>query len=184
MTKYNRYVFTNLFIFITLFSCFTGCDNNERKLKRFIQEWQGRKIVIPGDSKIKVQGRDTDMLQINNSRFKILNYIDTSGCTACQMKLYEWTKLQKETDSLNLKVTYLFIVCTNKYEELETLQNMNHCLIPFIYDDQRKITKLNNFPSIPGLQTFLLDSMNQVLLIGNPIENEKIKALYIKRIQN
>ena len=43
--------------------------------------------------------------------------------------------------------------------------------------------KLNHFPTEPAYQTFLLDEDDKVLAIGNPINNPKVKELYLKIIQ-
>ena len=33
-------------------------------------------------------------------QFKIFTYVDTNGCTECQLKLYDWEILHKKLDSL------------------------------------------------------------------------------------
>ena len=42
--------------------------------------------------------------------------------------------------------------------------------------------QLNRLPIERGFQTFLLDSANRVVLIGNPATNEKLWKLYLKRM--
>ena len=43
--------------------------------------------------------------------------------------------------------------------------------------------KLNYFPKLPNCQTFLLDSQNRVILIGNPIDNPLMWELYKNEMQ-
>lgn len=49
-----------------------------------------------------------------------------------------------------------------------------------IYVDTLGVFNRNNrhIPSNPELHTFLLDSNGYVLLVGNPLENEKIEKLF------
>ena len=44
--------------------------------------------------------------------------------------------------------------------------------------------KINQFPAEPAFQTFLLDSLNRVLLIGSPVENDKIWTLYQRSLSS
>ncbi len=44
------------------------------------------------------------------------------------------------------------------------------------------LTLLNHFPSDVNFQTFLLDSQNKVLAIGNPVHNKKVRDLYLQII--
>ena len=54
---------------------------------------------------------------------------------------------------------------------------------PICIDEGDYLNKLNHFPTDMAFQTFLLNSDNKVLAIGNPI-NPKVKELYLKIIQS
>ena len=133
---------------------------------------------------VKVQGRDTILPDFQERKYKILNYIDTSGCTECRMKLAEWQLLKQEIDSLGYDVDILFVAWVHNYDELEILQRANRCQLPFLYDPQGDMQKINQFPAEPAFQTFLLDSLNRVLLIGSPVENDKIWTLYQRSLSS
>ena len=45
-----------------------------------------------------------------------------------------------------------------------------------------RLNKLNTFPSNATFQTFLLDTNNKVIVLGNPIHNLSVKELYIKEL--
>lgn len=161
----------------------TDCNSRKQEIAAIVKAWQGKEIILPDTLTLKVQGRDTVCPDLSEARFKILNYIDTSGCTSCRTRFYDWNLLQQQTDSLNLDVAYLFIAWVKEYEELEILQQINHCQIPCLYDSTGTLGRLNQFPPYPRLQTFLLDSLNRVILIGSPIDNPSLKTLYLKKMQ-
>lgn len=171
-------------LFALLFSFFLiGCHSKKREVTQLVNAWKNKEILLPDSLNFKVQGRDTLHSNWYFAKYKIVNYIDTAGCLSCRNKFYDWSLLQRATDSLNLSVAYLFIAWTKKYRELEILQQINCCEIPTLYDTNGEISQLNQFPSHPNFQTFLLDSLNRVILIGNPIENPKIRTLYLKTIK-
>jgi len=163
---------------ITLSLC-NSCHRNH-KLKELVNSWVNREIILPTYLPFKIYGKDT--IVSTDFTYKIINYIDTNDCMSCNLKLYEWRQLRNEIK--NNRTGIIFIVHANNYDEFETLLRKNRADFLCIYDYDRDIQKLNNFPNKKSLQTFLLDSNNKVLLIGNPIYNEKLRKLYIKTLQN
>ena len=145
---------------------------------------KNKEVIFPDPLLVKVQGRDTILPDFQERKYKILNYIDTSGCTECRMKLAEWQLLKQEIDSLGYDVDILFVAWVHNYDELEILQRANRCQLPFLYDPQGDMQKINQFPAEPAFQTFLLDSLNRVLLIGSPVENDKIWTLYQRSLSS
>lgn len=160
-----------------------ACHSRKREIRDLVKAWQGKEIILPDTLSFKVQGRDTVCPDLLRARYKILNYIDTTGCTSCRSRFYDWTLLQKQTDSMQIDVTYFFIANLQEFEELETLLQINRCQVPCLYDTSGIISRLNQFPAQSHMQTFLLDSLNRVVLIGNPTENPKIRELYLKEIK-
>ena len=54
---------------------------------------------------------------------------------------------------------------------------------PIYIDVADSLNRLNHFSSDERFQTLLLDKDNKVVAIGNPINNPKVKELYLKIIQ-
>ena len=116
-----------------------SCHSRRKEIARIVEEWKNKEVIFPDPLLVKVQGRDTILPDFQERKYKILNYIDTSGCTECRMKLAQW---------------------------------------------QGDMQKINQFPAEPAFQTFLLDSLNRVLLIGSPVENDKIWTLYQRSLSS
>jgi hypothetical protein len=68
--------------------------------------------------------------------------------------------------------------------EEELLFILKHELFayPVFFDKKNELDKLNNLPTNPLYQCFLLDKNNNVLIIGNPVYNQKIWELYQQTI--
>lgn len=172
----------SLFLLL-LFLIVSSCNTKKKEISRLVKEWSNKEILFPDQLEAHIFGRDTNCPDIWKAKYKILNYTDTSGCTECKMQLYGWKQLKQQTDSLQLDLSYVFIAWVEQYEELETLQQINKCDIPFFYDRTGQMKQLNHFPEKEGFQTFLLDSANRVVLIGNPVSNPDIRDLYIRALK-
>lgn len=166
---------------ITLLLIVTTSCGNKYKLKQIVQEWQNKEIIFPHNLTAPTNNGDS-ILQISHRKYKILNYINTVGCTSCRLKLYDWKLLKNELDSLKLDVQFIFIAHTKENKEIETLRKVNKFDVPIYYDYNDSTNLINHFPSFPLFQTFLLNYDNQVIYIGNPTYNRQIWELYKKKI--
>lgn len=169
----------SLFLLL-LFLTISSCNTKKREINRLVKAWSNKEILFPDQLEAHIFGRDTNCPEIWDAKYKILNFTDTSGCTECKMQLYGWQQLKQQTDSLQLDVSYIFIAWAEQYEELETLQWINKCDIPFFYDRTGQMMQLNQFPEKESFRTFLLDSDNRVMLIGNPVNSPDIRDLYLQ----
>lgn len=169
-----------LLLFLVCVSCYS-CNNNKKEITKIITTWQNKEFLLPDSLETRVSGQQIEYPNLHH-KYKILNYIDTNGCTPCQLKLHEWELLKKEIDSINPDVKLIFIAYVKNYNEIELEQKINKSTIPIIYDKEDMINKMNNIPKYAILHTFLLDSTNHVILIGNPLERPKIWELYKNKI--
>lgn len=162
----------------------SSCKYIERqKLYYTIKYWQKQKLIIPDNIETKIQGEKVIAFSPNASTYSILHYIDTLECVSCELKLHEWQLFKKEIDSLNINAHIIFVAWSNQFTELEKLQLINKCDIPCMYDYENKVASINHFTRQSDFHTFLLDSLNHVLVVGNPIKNKLIRKLYIQQMQ-
>ena len=59
-----------------------------------------------------------------------------------------------------------------------------HFEYPVIFDTNNEFQKSNNLAQNNIFHTMLLNKSNKVILIGNPINNTKLKELYIEQVIN
>lgn len=164
-----------IFLFLSL-----NCSNREKKIKDIVEYWNGREIIFTNNLMLKIIGKDTVIPNHLNSQYKILRYLDTNKCTECRLKLFDWKIFQKQIDSLKIDINFIFVIWSNRYEELEKLQQLNDFYIPIYYDTIGEMKKINKISQEDEFQTFLLDSNNHVLGIGDPVNNKAIWKLYKK----
>jgi hypothetical protein len=166
-------------IFIVLFLSACKENNNVNKVELLVKEWTGKTIKIPEIEPIIPYTRTGYSNNDNSSQYKILFYIDSTGCTKCKLQLHLWLSL---IEKYKYKTTFLFFFHIKNKEELLSFlkeERLNHKVY---IDTNDELNKLNRFPSNPQFQCFLLDKDNKVLAIGNPVNNTKVHELYRKII--
>lgn len=95
------------------------------------------------------------------------------------MKLREWDKIINEFKSVpEIDVNFLMVINSCDITEIKKLLKQNNFQHTVSIDTIGKFDKMNTLPSQTQFQTFLLDSQNEVVAIGNPVYNPKIKDLY------
>lgn len=181
--KKNQTICSFVFvIFCILSSCVPKANQENKKLKSELLKWIGKEIQLPRDVKIMANQKDTLCDEIFSKKFKVINYVDSVGCTGCKFKLYEWGQIIKNTLAKNNNVSFLFYVQSNNYRNLNYIIKNNHFAYPIIFDYDDKLNKLNHLPDNYQFHTFLLNENNQIILIGNPIGNSKLLDLYLQQI--
>lgn len=169
--------------FILLFSCI-GTEK-EKKITRLISEWSGKEVLFPKDMYFTVYGKDTIEYPVKHSKYSIVSYMDSAGCTSCKLQPQMWKKYISLLHSAAVEEVpvFFFMHPKNKEKLIDLLKNsyFNH---PVCIDEDDTFNHLNHFPSDMAFQTFLLDKDNKVVVVGNPVHNLKLGELYLQIIRD
>ena len=166
-------------LFALLILLFTSCHSKrENEVALALEEWIGKEIIIPDDIIFTIK-EDTVSYDIYSTDYKIFTFIDSTQCTKCSLKLQEWTELMSELELLKEEGLNLIMVLSpsNDSEARWALYHKGF-KFPVSFDHQRRLKKLNSLPSDDIFHTFLLDSDNRIIAVGNPATNPNIKKLY------
>ena len=176
MEKFYVYVL-NLLMLV----CFASCkESRQEQVIRLVNEWDGKVIRFPSHSVFTVLGQDTVDSFDEKGTYRIISYVDSVGCMSCKLQLPKWKELIRETDSLlGERLTYRFYFHPKDLKDLKYVLRRDRFNYPVCIDLQDAFNRLNRFPSEMTFQTFLLDSLNRVVAIGNPVHNAKVKELYL-----
>ncbi|MCQ2976068.1 MAG: DUF1573 domain-containing protein [Bacteroidales bacterium] len=172
-------------IYSIILILFSSCNFiNENKTKESLSYWFDRELIIPKDLQFSIKIKDSLSRNLFlDSKLKIFSYVDTSSCATCRLQLKQWIEFNKLIDKLAskrvnlLKVIHVKNIIDAKFELVKDNYNYPVCI-----DLNDSLNKLNHFPSDERFHCFLLDENNKVILIGNPVQNPKIKDLYIRTI--
>jgi len=164
-----------------------SCKENSQKKEttQIVKEWHNKKVVFPDNLIFTIYGKDTVDYTIPESSYKILMYVDSIGCTSCKLQLHKWKEFIQQLDSLsNGTIPVLFFFHPKDRGEISFLLKRDGIDVPVCIDLQDELNLLNHFPFNQEFQTFLLNSENKVLYIGNPVHNLRIKEMYLSEISN
>ena len=146
----------------------------------------GKQILFPNDYQCNLLGKNITLdscAKLLYSDYKILLYIDATGCIDWIQHLFVWRQLRQEADSLfPKKLTFLFFFQQKNTKKLLFLLQRNRMEFPVFVDVNNQINQLNNFPPQIEFQCFLLDKNNRVLVVGNPALNHTIWDIYKQTI--
>ena len=172
-----------LFLSILFISCHNERKEREKQIAQLVNEWQGKQIIFPDRVVFTKYLTDTTDFQIPQSKYKVLVYIDSIGCTSCKLQLHKWKELIEYTDSVtNGEVPFLFFLHPKDVKEIHYLLKRDGFDHPVCIDMGDELNGLNKFPADITFQTFLLNEENKVLVLGSPVGNPAVKNLYLKQI--
>lgn len=173
MLLINKLNFMRKFILFKLIILlgFIACINSEKqKLKEKLNSYIGRNVVLPL----------TDRSE--SGKIKIATYINGS-CGACVDDIEKWESwIEKDTVMIDYFFYFYAMDSTTFAYVKSEVVDLGY---PIIYDQRKAYLKQNDLSEESKLfQTFLLNGVNQVVLVGNPLYNNKLGKLYRQEIGN
>ena len=95
----KRNTWLMLFTFIMFYPVAGKKGDNE--LLPIVKEWYGKEVKFPDHPVFTLYGKDTVDYSIPQSPYKVLVYVDSSGCVDCKLQLQKWQELIKYTNSIS-----------------------------------------------------------------------------------
>lgn len=136
----------------------------------------GMQIWIPKDSACFVEERD----------YKLVIYVDSSRCTKCFInQLPDWKELLSLEKEEGSHMQFIFILEPHRGDSDSTKNSLEKSGFEhYVFIDQNSIFREANthIPHGSEYHTFLLDKNNNIILVGNPLRNDRINKLFLKRI--
>lgn len=166
------FIYFCLLIMVVIISC-----KNNNSLESLFN----KQLLLPKDVVFTTQGRDT--ISLNVDGLKIVYYIGQHQCFSCSLKKSTMGRFSSYVDSLfKKKIPILIYLNVNSISDANLLIERDQIDFPLGIDLNNSFISENGFPTPLPYNCFLLDSANRIILIGNPIQNTKIKELYIHTI--
>ncbi len=149
------------FLLIVCFGCI-GCNNLQYDYSQLI----GKQINL-------------DVVNVTSiSKFTILFYSRLDDCVTCELQPDKWRLFVREIKGLDVSVIILLHPPKDVYKNLTSFYSD----LPIIYDFDDLFFNNNDIHKDRRFHCYLLDENNRVILIGNPVQNPKIKELYLRTI--
>ena len=166
------------FIAIGLLTVYFISNEPKRKLEKQILALQGMPINLKfKTTQALFKGRDSTFVSEPVKKFVL--FVDSTSCSKCFIgKLVEYFEVNDTLSSRNAQMVVIL------HPKIGVLPDVTHRLqnerFPFWCIVDKDGEFIQNNPSIPSnqlLHTFTLNEENNVILVGNPIRNKKLRSL-------
>ena len=174
---------SSVIMLIGLVLAAASCSGRVDKEKEVLSSLLGREIVIPDSLVCRILDTPIEY-DISNADYKIITYIDSAGCVPCRMKLASWKEIINEYKGITDEdIEFLMIInAPAKSRDLKIILSQYDFTYPVMFDPDNEFRQKNNLSDDQQFHTLLLDLNNEVIGVGNPAENPKIRDFYRKMI--
>jgi hypothetical protein len=149
-------------LLFTLFIAFISC---KRELK----------VVFPDTV------RNTVEKYLQEYKYMIIVYVDSSECTQCAFNhLTLWKRHKQELSECNTGV--LFIIQNSDEQAVLRVLKTLEIVFPFVFDKGEEIKTNNKIFKSVGENVFVLDKNFNAVFLGSPIANRKNWNMFRKKI--
>jgi len=173
------------FSYILPLLIFCSCTNN--RLVKEIEQFMGQQIIVPVDLNAVWSGRDTVLIDFTEVPAKLVVWYDSLMCHTCQVsRMSDWNNIVEYADSLSqwFSVIYLFTPPKEDVSKVNASLKADKFDYPVFIDLNADFVRQNpQLPQSRQLHSFLLDRNNKVVLLGNPLHNPALWALYKSTVQ-
>lgn len=172
------------FTYLVIISLVSSCSKNHLQETELVENFIGQSITLPDGKKCQIL-EDPFVYEPDYSDYKVITFIDSTGCTSCNMKLALWKDAVDEFKGIDdVDVDFLMIIASKNRDEVTRLLKTSDFRHPVLIDSINEFTNLNFIPDKQEHRTFLLDAENKIVAIGNPAINPKIKDLYLRIMED
>lgn len=163
-----------------------SCDDT-KNIAIDLSQLQSKPITLPETCEVIADGRDTSITNILISNLKLVVYVDSVGCSLCSIsKMYLWEGFIEYAKPFSNQLKYYFIYSPAKKDinDIKMALRNNMFDYPVLIDEKGDFERLNpHLPKNKQLHTFLLDENNNVILVGNPLNNKEVEKLFYAKTQ-
>jgi len=172
---------TSSLLLLLLFCLSCGKKGHDKQNKRIVHDHIGKEMLFPTDAVYTRFLRDTiDYRVPEDADYKVVVYVDSTGCTECKLKLQEWKDFISYVDTLSeKKVAFMFFYNMSDYRKVAFRLKHEEFDYPVCLNRSEELSRLNHIREGERNHTFLLDKENRILEIGNPMFDLEIRDKYV-----
>lgn len=165
---------------LSLYILMCSCQNRD-VMRMCIADMMSQKVQIPYDSMIYVsfkneKAKPTYWEDVQKCKYRYIMYVSKERCSTCMIgNLASWNEMLGLSRQDKLQIIFIISSTKDKVEGLRNAFYKSGLEYPIIIDTSNIFARHN--PHIPKnhiYHTFLLDSNDSIMLVGDPINNGNI----------
>lgn len=177
------YVIALIFVIINS-SCIGNKDKKSwnKTVVSMVNKWHDKKIYLPDSLPMIEASNDSSIFLLSNlkNKYKLVTFINAE-CSVCLIHFKFWEEFVREIGHDNIMCDFVFLV-SKKFVNGEVIRNTGFTQ-PYVIDDETLFISENELWD-KRFQCVLLNENNQVIIIGDPTLNPKLKDYYNLKIRN
>lgn len=121
-----------------------------------------------------------------DSAYKLVIYIDSASCSPCIIShMYDYEETVEKFDSAGIRTLFVFEPSQDKVEDVMSyLEQQNNPFLSIVVRDGGFASANPHLPPSSMLHSFLLNEKNEVVVVGNPARNDKVKELMLNTVKS
>lgn len=121
-----------------------------------------------------------------DSAYRLIVYVDSSSCSPCFVSyMLDYEETVEKFDSSGIRTLFVFEPSQNKVEDvISSLEQQSFPLLSLVVRDGGFASANPQLPASSLLHSFLLNEKNEVVVVGNPVRNEKVRELMLNTMNN
>lgn len=162
------------------------CSCGSKDFTDDILKMQSRPIDLKAckDAVYLENGVDADFCD-EDSVYKLILYIDSASCSPCFVShITDYMETVETFDSLGIATLFVFEPKAGHENEVVSLIQSRYCPFRTAIVPGGSFSASNpHIPELSMLHSFLLNADNEVVVVGNPDRNSKVKELMLDMIK-
>ena len=164
-----------------------SCKDNRKQVRKDLEELPSQPIELCIEHmQVWKDGWNTDPPH-GHKGLKLIIYSDSTVCSSCRLRnIHLWDDWVIKTEAYRdiLDICFIFSPTLKDINNFRLAMRTYAPDYPVYVDSLSIFRKANpHLPHNPLFHTFLLDEDNRVVLVGNPLENERIEELFWKIVK-
>lgn len=176
---------TTYYLFLASMMLLTSCG--KKNFADEILKMQSRPIdLTPCEGAVCYENGEKTTYSCADSAYRLIIYVDSTSCSPCFVShMLDYMGTVVELDSAGVSTLFLFEPKQERQEELATsLEQMAYPLQSIVISNGNFSSVNPQLPPSTMLHCFLLNEKNEVVVVGNPVINEKVKKLMLNTMKD
>ena len=167
---------------------FCECSTDKARVTHDVQQLASHRVIVPYGRMLTYKGHYTNRDYSLQEPFKLIVYVDSTECYSCYIgSIRKWEPLLDSLWAYNDIVRVSILLSPPKSEQDFVLEKLKYSRFRYpLYIDTCNVFASSNkhIPDNKECHIFFLDENDNVILVGNPLANKKIRRMLFETLDD
>ena len=169
------------YVFIMISFAICLCRDGNNRIEEEIRLLHGSTIDFVQGYEPVTNDSTSDFAKILRRKHKVVSYVDYYSCTSCMIKNFS-NNADEIHEQLGKSIPYVLVIYTPNIEMAKKQLEEHNINAYIILYNTKKFEEENKLDVLACNKTFLTNSENKVLVVGEPFGDKKRWSVYKKAL--